>query len=192
MAALLTFFCMQLWGADLGVHGTTFEIAEDDLIERIHESADEDRCAERYLELKEHYKAQLIAPSSLGLPKAVNHQVHYFDPTIIVQEDIVDHRGEVIIAKGESYNPLEQMTYACPLLFFDGDDDRQLAWAEGYGDQAKWILVKGKPLALEERLERLVYFDQRGWLTDKLKIKSIPCCVVQMGNLLKVEEIPCS
>ena len=50
--------------------------------------------------------------------------------------------------------------------------------------------MKGAPIALEQKEQRPVYFDQGGRYTSRLQIRRIPSRVVQEGASLLIEEIP--
>lgn len=172
---------------DYGVHGRTFPIEEENLIEHIQsriQNTGEERfqkyCVETYKEPQ----------AVVGLIDASVHAIHYFDPTIITKVDIRDGEDRIIITKGSSYNPLEFFSLAQDLLFFDGDQKEHVQWARSMGKESKWILVKGKPFQLEEQENYPVYFDQRGLLVQKLSIKAIPAKVTQEGTRLKIESIP--
>ena len=78
-----------------------------------------------------------------------------------------------------------------PLVFIDGDDEAQDAWAlKRFDDKAKLILVKGAPLELMTRRQRRFYFDQAGTLTTKFGITHVPAVVVQAGQAMRVSETP--
>ena len=59
-------------------------------------------------------------------------------------------------------------------------------------EKLKIILVKGEPLKLqrEQREQKIwIYFDQAGFLTQKLGIKEVPALVIQDGLRLKISVI---
>src|SRR3546814_6219095 len=75
------------------------------------------------------------------------------------------------------------------LLFFDGDDPDQLAWALGVSPGAKLILTKGAPLELMKARQRRFYFDQDGKLIAHFGIRALPARVRQNGRVLEVSEV---
>ena len=81
------------------------------------------------------------------------------------------------------------MQLRSPLLFLDGDDPDQLAWALKQDANAKLILVRGAPLELMKARQRRFYFDQGGKLTTKFGIRSVPARVRLDGRVLEVSEI---
>ena len=75
------------------------------------------------------------------------------------------------------------------LLFFDGDDPDQLAWALKASPGAKLILTKGAPLELMKARQRRFYFDQGGKLIAHFGIRALPARVRQNGRVLDVSEV---
>ena len=124
-----------------------------------------------------------------GLIKTQTPRQWFYDPSITVEQDIKDPKGNLIAAKGQVINPLEILSWGAPLLFLDGNDPEQIAWAEHEHTLAKWVLIKGSPVDMEEKLKRPVYFDQAGMLTGKFGIRAVPCRISQKDKKLLVEEI---
>ena len=112
--------------------------------------------------------------------------------TITAPRDIADDKGRVIIAAGTRVNPLDTVSMRAPLVFLDGDDPAQLAWASArYGKtNAKLILVRGAPLALMKARQRRFYFDQGGTLVKHFGIRAVPAVVEQQGRVLRISEVP--
>ena len=73
-------------------------------------------------------------------------------------------------------------------------DERQVERAreliERYQGKVKPILVAGSYLALMQRWQLPVYFDQQGALTRKLGITHVPALVSQEGMQLRIDELP--
>ncbi|MBL8676046.1 MAG: type-F conjugative transfer system protein TraW [Alphaproteobacteria bacterium] len=197
-----TFLCTAILyntvalAADLDTHGVVYPIDEQDpiiLIQSKLKSIEERGELERHhQELQQKAKAAIERPKPVGgIAKARASRVFYYDPTYIVAEDIKDHRGQAFYKKGTKVNPLETVTLSQGLLFFDGDDEDQVAFVrEKLKERSlKLILIKGAPLVLSEQLKVPVYFDQAGLLTKKLNIKHVPVLVTQKDLLLRIEEI---
>lgn len=124
-----------------------------------------------------------------GLIRAHESRSWPFDPTITLAADIREAKGELIHAAGTRVNPLDSVALRVPLLFLDGDDPAQIAWALRQDPNAKLILVKGAPLELMKARQRRFYFDQGGNLTEKFGIRAVPARVRQNGRVLEVSEI---
>ncbi|MBY0500438.1 MAG: type-F conjugative transfer system protein TraW [Alphaproteobacteria bacterium] len=181
---------------DLGTHGVIYSIEEEDPIiliqsklKRMEERGELER---HHQELQQKAKAAIEHPKPVeGITKARESRVAYYDPTYEVSEDIKDHTGRVFYKKGAKINPLETVSLSQSLLFFDGDDEEQVAFAREKLKESslKLILVKGAPLTLSEHIKVPVYFDQAGLLTKKLGIGNVPALVTQEEKQLRIEEI---
>jgi conjugal transfer pilus assembly protein TraW len=185
---------------DFGVRGKITPIEEEDpivLIQSKLKIMEEKGELERHnIALQKKTKAAIERPKTVeGITRTTKARVFYYDPTYIVQEDLKDHIGRIIHSKGTRLNPLETVTFSQGLLFFDGDDADQVAFAKeklkekSAGSSVKLILVKGAPLSLSEELKVPVYFDQSGLLTKKLGIHHVPALVTQEGMRLRIEEV---
>jgi conjugal transfer pilus assembly protein TraW len=194
LAFVLTITPLTVIVKDHGVHGHTFPIEEEDLLECLKRDSQDLTSQEVYeinQKLQSHYKKSVARPALIkNLKEATARTIHYFDPTIVVKQEIKDGQGNIVIAQGASYNPLQHFSLSEELLFFNGDDRSHLEWAQSLGEHKKWILIAGHPIELEEKENHPIYFDQNGLLTQKLKIVAIPARVSQEGNLLKIETVP--
>jgi conjugal transfer pilus assembly protein TraW len=179
---------------DLGVYGETFPIAEEDLLtliqNRLKTMEGDGSLAQVQQELAKKAAQKIRRPAPVkGLVKTHTPRQWFYDPSLTVDKDIKDPRGHLIAAKGQVINPLETLSWGAPLLLFDGDDPEQVAWAEQEHTLAKWVLVKGSPVDMEEKLKRPVYFDQAGMLAGKFAIMQVPCRISQKDKKLWVEEL---
>jgi conjugal transfer pilus assembly protein TraW len=185
---------------DLGTHGTIYSIEEQDPIQVVQQKLkgmeESGELERRNRELQSRTRASIERPKHVeGIIKATKDRIFYYDPTYVVKEDLSDHQAHRFAKKGERINPLETVSLSQNLIFFDGDDEEQLAWAKALLSQStdakppKLILIKGMPLTLAENLGIPVYFDQSGILTKKLGIKHVPAIVIQEKLRLKIEEI---
>ncbi|EPR11046.1 hypothetical protein M527_04845 [Sphingobium indicum IP26] len=101
-----------------------------------------------------------------------------------------DHKGNLIAAAGQKVNPLDFVAIRQDLVFIDGDDRAQLAWATArYTDvAAKIIFVNGSPIEQMTAKKRRFYFDQEGKLTRTFGIEHTPAVVSQNGKTMRVSE----
>ena len=179
---------------DYGQRGTVFPVIERDLLEQIHSRLTQMERSGETARLNEDLKRRTIArvnrPDPVaGIVRASEARRWQFDPTITLAADIRGAKGELIHAAGTRVNPLDSVGLRADLLFLDGDDPDQLAWALKQDANAKLILVKGAPLELMKARQRRFYFDQGGKLTERFGIRSVPARVRQQGRLLEVSEI---
>lgn len=124
-----------------------------------------------------------------GIQNTRTPRTFYFDPSITVPYDLKDHRQRIIHKAGTTINPLSMQPLTKPLVFIDGESEKQVTWALTM-PRAKIILVKGSAFELMERHPAVtVYFDQYGSIVKKLGIQQVPACVTQAEDRLKVEEL---
>ena len=180
---------------DYGQQGAVWPIAEPDLLQQIHARLTQLERTGETARLNEQLKQRTIArinrPQPVaGLVQASIERIWRFDPTITVERDIADNRGRVIVAAGTRVNPLDTVPLRAPLVFLDGDEPAQLAWAlKRFGSTAaKLILVKGAPLELMKARQRRFYFDQGGTLVKRFGIRAVPASVEQQGRVLVITE----
>jgi conjugal transfer pilus assembly protein TraW len=184
----------EVLARDYGQRGTVFPVIERDLLEQIHSRLTQMERSGETARLNEDLKRRTIArvnrPDPVaGIVRASEARRRQFDPTITLAADIRGAKGELIHAVGTRVNPLDSVGLRADLLFLDGDDPDQLAWALKQAANAKLILVKGAPLELMKARQRRFYFDQGGKLTERFGIRSVPARVRQQGRVLEISEI---
>jgi conjugal transfer pilus assembly protein TraW len=181
---------------DYGQVGTVFPVIEPDML-RVIEMKLKSFEANGQLDainqrLVDRTRAKVNRPDPVaGIEAATKPRSWLYDPSIMIDHDIRDHKGILIAAAGSRVNPLDHVAVTTPLVFIDGDDEAQVIWAlKRFDDKAKLILVRGAPLELMTRRQRRFYFDQAGTLTTKFGITRVPAFVVQAGQAMRVSETP--
>jgi len=182
---------------DLGVVGQTYDIAEPDMLEGFYSKLKEAEANGKMAEVEEQMKERFIAhanrPKGVVLPRTQIHRVHYFDPTVVLSQNIVDHEGNVLWPAGTTVNPLDYVPMTQQWLFFDADDPEQAAWAQDYlkrfPNQVRPILTQGAVLELTEVWQIRLYFDQHGKYIEKFGIRTVPSLISQEGKKLRIDEI---
>ncbi|MFZ5665736.1 MAG: type-F conjugative transfer system protein TraW [Pseudomonadota bacterium] len=197
--ALALIVASQASAGDYGQHGTVWPVIEPDLLQQIHARLTQLEKTGETARLNEELKRRTIARVNRPLPVpgltlASAARSWRFDPTITVERNIADDKGRVIIAAGTRVNPLDTVPLRNPLVFLDGDDPAQLAWAARRysATKAKLILVRGAPLELMKSRQRRFYFDQGGTLVKHFGIRAVPATVEQQGRVLLITEQPVS
>lgn len=198
MASLLLLLCMQVSMAnDLGVVGQTYAITEDDFLEmithRLQTMQENGELQKNQDELKNHLANKVDKPDGLFLSRTVSTRSWKYDPSITLSHDLIDHQGHVIAKRGVTFNPLKMIRLHHTLLFYDGNDKRQITWVENKVQrtpkQYKLILVNGSISESQKLFSLPIYFDQRGLLTKKFHIEHVPALVQQDGLKLKIMEL---
>jgi conjugal transfer pilus assembly protein TraW len=181
---------------DYGIVGHTYPIIEQDIIEYIKNRLGQIDLNVLETETKVRVQEKIKRPTPVyGITKAKENHEYDYDPTFTLEENIEDHKGNIIYPKGTTINPLSSARMKEALIFIDGDDKAQAEYAiEKYkerGGKVKIILIKGSPidLGLKHKDEIQFYFDQEGVLTNKLGIKHVPAIVNQDGLKLRIKEV---
>lgn len=199
-AAIVALLSISLTSAtrarDHGVVGQTFPIAEPDLLatieaklQRLQATGEIDRMNAAFAKRTE---ARVRRPKPVaGITPASEARTWAYDPTITIERDVQDQKGNYIARRGQTVNPLDFTAVSQALVFVDGDNDAEMAWATAtYSDlKAKIILVSGSPIDEMTQRQRRFYFDQEGRLTAKLGIRHTPAVAVQDGRVMKLSEI---
>lgn len=181
---------------DYGQQGTVSPVLEPDLLAvieaRLHAAQASGKIAAMNRELAARTTERVKRPAPvLGITTAKVPRSWDYDPTITVAADIRDHQGDLIIPAGRRINPLDTVPLRQSLVFLDGDDPAQMAWALKATTQlnAKLILTSGSPFEAMKAGQRRFFFDQGGKLTAKFGIVHVPAVVEQAGRVLKVSEL---
>ena len=185
-------------GEDLGTIGPTYAIEESHLLTAIEQQLRQKEQSGELARLETEAKQRIVDsiehPKPLsGISRTESARSYYFDPSIVVRENITDAKGNILVPAGTRANPLTVVSLSKHLLFFDGTDESQVERARElityYQGKVKPILVAGSYLALMQRWQLPVYFDQQGALTRKLGITHVPALVSQEGLQLRVDEL---
>ncbi|WP_287600053.1 type-F conjugative transfer system protein TraW [Thiothrix sp.] len=181
--------------------GKTYPIAERDFLEVIHERLQAKQAAGEIDAMQQAMRATALNtienPTPVpGINRATQAQTHYYDPSVVAEKAIHDASGKVVVAAGTRVNPLEYLGLSKVLLFIDGSDAQQLAYADDYyqtsNKPVKVILVGGSYMQVMRQWKRPVYFDQGGYLTQRLAIKHVPTLVYQdkpTDSVLRIDSI---
>ena len=198
LVALVLSFSGPVQANDLGVYGEIYPITEEDLQEQIQRRLGEMRASGELDRLEEEFvdraKAKIVRPTPVpGISHTIEPRVWTYDPSWTAPQNITDQEGRLIIAAGQTVNPLDVTAMRTPLLLIDGDDAPQVEWATRQSASTPWgvkiILVNGAPFELEQELQEPVYFDQEGLITEKFGIAHVPAKISQEGRMLRVEEV---
>lgn len=176
----------------LAAHGKTFEIEEKPFGQEM-QMPDQETIKKMQEEHLDRIKAYVDEPPAVqDIGEAKQYRAFYYDPIFRVKEDVKTLDGKIIASAGELVNALDEPTIAlaCDLVFFDGSNEKHIQWAMKH-PKAKWILVKGSPLDLEDATDHDVYFDQGGMYCKQFGIECVPAKVAVEGRRILIEEIPC-
>lgn len=181
---------------DYGQAAQTFPVIEPDLLStiegRLRRAEASGELARTNEMFAKRVEAKVRRPDPVaGITPALKARSWDFDPSVTMERDIRDQKGNLIAAAGQRINPLDFIAIRQDLVFIDGDDAGQLAWATTrYSDlKAKIIFIKGSPIEEMTARKRRFYFDQEGKLTSRFGIEHMPAVVSQAGKVMRVSEI---
>lgn len=186
-----------VFAEDFGALAKTYPIEEPDAIEliqaRLKQLEAQGKLKEIEEETKERVTKNVQNPKRVeGITTAKMNRSYLFDPTIITNEPIEDGKGNILVPVGTRVNPLEHLDMTEGLIFFDADDSKQVEWATRFlqkNPATKPILVGGPLFDTMKKMQVWLYFDQNGFMTNRLGINAVPAAVKQEGNKLRVDEI---
>lgn len=100
--------------------------------------------------------------------------------------------GRVIAAKNTRVNPLRFVSLQAPLLFINGENEKEVRWALKQPQPSKIILTHGSPFALMKDHDRVIYFDQSAAMVKRFAIRCTPTRMTQQGEALLIETVALS
>jgi conjugal transfer pilus assembly protein TraW len=181
---------------DYGQNGPLFPVVETDLllaIERRLRSMEVSGEIDAFNRRLADRTAERVKrpPAVEGLSTASQTRSWDFDPSITLDQDIRDQKGRVLFARGTTVNPLDTVGMRRSLVFLDGDDPVQVAWAlrSTTAENAHLILTSGNVFDRMKAGQRRFFFDQGGQLTRRFSIRHVPAVVQQEGRTLRVTEL---
>lgn len=187
---------------DFGIKGHSYPILEQPFLEMIEERLSKVDIEREQQKMQEKAKKKVEEPTAvIGITKAEQNRIFYYDPTYELKEDIKLPCGKILHKAGTRVNPLQYMSLGRRLFFLDGSDPKQVQWLkEEITNPAKYqgqeqiledkvILVAGIPFNLEKQLKQSVYFDQLSGITTQLGIKAVPAIALQDKLKIKIQEV---
>lgn len=186
-----------VYAEDLGRYGNLWSIEEEDGVDSMLsklKSLEKDGTLRRLQEkYRDEFVQRLENPQPLpGISPVAESRTYFVDPSITVNQPIVDDTGKVIVAPGERINPLDYTAWTKSVVLIDGRDARQVdfAWKRLQSHpRDKVILVGGSYLELMRSWKVRVYYDLGGAFTSRFNLKNVPAIITQVGKQLEVQEI---
>lgn len=201
IAIILALFPITCISKNIGVYGSVYTIAEPNTIEWIHKKlVNMQKTGELQSRFKQYISKSVTRPervigvTSLGNKKP---KIWTFDPTIIVNRNIYSSDGALVIKAGAKVNPLSKIDFDETLIFFDGDNQKEMEWVSKYLNgkelnkrNVRLILTGGDVRDTSQYLHEKTYFDQLGNLCNRFGIKHTPTIVNQAINSESGLKIP--
>lgn len=186
---------MRSEARDYGQAAQPFPVIEPDLLATIEARLKQAEATGELARTNEMFakrvEAKVRRPTPIaGISPAIAVREWDYDPSVRLERDIRDQKGNLIASAGQTLNPLDFVAVKQALVFIDGDDAGQIAWATGRYTElsAKIIFVIGSPIDQMTSRKRRFYFDQEGELTSRFGIEHTPAVVRQKGRVMRVTE----
>jgi conjugal transfer pilus assembly protein TraW len=197
LAAILSVgFSSSACAQQLGSYGNVWDIAEPDAIDAIKGHLSQMEREGKLKKFWEDYRNRALngiesPPPVEGITTATEARTWTFDPSIVYNESVRDHLGNVLVPAGTRVNPLDYINLSKALIFIDARDQSQVEFAKKQvkaRPRDKVILVGGSFLKLSREWKVPVYYDQQGALTKRFNIQRVPAVVSQKGKQLQIQE----
>ncbi len=201
LAILIFAYSDKAVAKDLGKYGSTTGIKEEGFLAMIARKLKTVDIEKEQENMKAQAQKRIDEPVPVkGIIRTKEARSFTFDPTYILLEDIYLPSGTLMHPAGTKVNPLDHMDLDRKMIFIDAKDQEQITWLETQVKKHNGapnsreetlivILVSGRPLELQEKLQKVVYFDQNGELTSKFGIRQVPAIIMQEDKLLHIDEI---
>lgn len=184
---------------NLGVRGPIKKVLERDIIQELQaRMRGIDMEGKKKKAVTEFWQKQQFSP----IPDATEDKVHFIDPTVRVQKDIVNPAGKVLARAGQEVNPLDTAISKNTYILFNAKNATQIDWAKnqlnliGYNGIAMLMIPeldrdKGwENLAdLRKQFNRDIYIIPKQ-MVDRFFISGLPALVTtdQSTNMIKVQQ----
>lgn len=192
---------------DLGVKAQTYALDRDageqikDVMRKKQASGELDQFWKNY---RDRTIAAIKNPPSLGIRSDYTARTEMRELRFVVPSDYKDQDGRVIVKRGTVIEPLKIMPLTSGLLFIDGNDPQQVAYAvrRSQNEALKIVLTAGSPYLMRIKYRNVpwhggmgvpFYFDQRKMIISSLSklygvdINSVPAALFQQGDKLAIQ-----
>lgn len=184
---------------DLGVFGPTKPVVEESIVETLKRRlANYDWDSQKKKTVDTFWKKQAF----LALPAATEQKVWFINPTVRVQNDVVNPRGVVLARAGDVINPLNTPMGRQGYIVFDANDQEQVDWAHKYSTEARKsypVMLMTSQLSkadgwkhlasLREKFKSEIYIVPNE-LINRFNLTALPVSIVpdMQKRVLKVEQ----
>lgn len=185
------------YAEDLGRQGRAWDIEEQDGVEQMLDKLRQMEKDGSLRSFQEGYRQDFIDrmnnPTPLaGISTASEPRTYLVDPSIVLDEPIVDDKGAMIAMPGTRINPFDYTAWSKSVVLIDARDPAQVAFVKERLEKHpkdKIILVGGSFLELMRELNVRVYYDLNGAFTTRFGLRKVPAVVSQSGKSLLVQEL---
>ncbi len=170
---------------EYGSFGRLYPIREENALEVFARKQKE--IEQRLLEKIPEIRGRMLVLTKYdgNFEHAKEDRVYYIDPSIVLAEDILDHEGRVIAARGTVYNPSDRVRLG-RYVVIDGNCPKQVEFALR-GNFRKILLISGN---LEKLVKtyRVPFYFVNDQIMERFKIRRVPLIIEGDGEYVKLTE----
>ena len=151
----------------LGVVDKVYPVNDVDFREQVND-----------INFKDEFDSWITNLPSLDLPSVESTTMITWSTDYLLEEDIVDHEGNLIYPKGTKVKPLEIYQPKARLVFFN-DTTNQVSFAIELAKNnplVKPVLTSGNYLNVQKQFDRPIYYAY-AWLLSRFKVRNVPAVV---------------
>ena len=120
-----------VFAKDFGKRGAIFEIKEEGFVAMMQRKLKGVNLAEHEQRMQDLARQRVEEPTPVfGVTRARETVSHSFDPSYVLGEDVFLPCGKLLYPAGTRVNPLDYMEWGGRMVFIDGRDSTQMAWAK--------------------------------------------------------------
>lgn len=170
---------------DYGLFGRLYSIEEENAL-KFFESKQKE-IEKRLKEVIPEIRSRMVVLNRYdGLfEHAKEDRVYYIDPRVILEDDIYDNWGNIVIPRGTVFDPTEYVKLG-RYIVIDGNSKEQVEFALN-GEFRKIILISGNIEKLMSSYGRAFYF-ANDELIERFRIKRVPVIIEGEGKYVKITE----
>lgn len=184
-----------IYAKDLGTVGTTYPIAEKDMMTEIEERAASVDWKSIIAKEKENVK-KTAAKADTRIPAADKNKTFYLDMTYMLDHDIHTYNtaGEItgiLYPKGFIYNPLDYIKIKEIYVILNGNRKSEVEWFKNKYALSPLVyplITEGDAIEVAESIGRPVYILKDN-MKELFKIERTVSIVYPEGRKLRVDEI---
>lgn len=203
LIVILLISITEAFAEDLGKIGKVYPIGEQSLLEYIKSRASKMIADGSWEKLRQTAvkKTEMridYPPLISGISKTTESSIRYYDPSVRINQDIVDPYTKTVIArKGQVINPTTYLPFNNELIFIDGRDPEQVSYAVTESKRSKFrisivLIAANKFRELLKENNQLMFYDQGAVLSKKFNIRHVPTIIYQdqvKPTQLRIEEV---
>lgn len=196
LSLLFYFFAFKLTLADtivVGKMGNVYPVAEKSAYTQILDKAKKVNW-KKVIEnsrLQVQNEINTLHPEykNIVIKNATKNYTYYVTIMYTLDRNIANAKGQIIYPKGYTFNVMDYVHMDKPMIFFNANDPKQVAWfKKNFSKNTNIIamITGGYYMKAMKETNSLLYIAPPK-LIENLKITQVPCVATQAGDQMRVE-----